>query len=268
MQASACLTVARAQGTCQTRITRLHSDPPLVLRPTRPIGAESFQGWNLHDPTPARVAVAAAAAGPIGGDHLRLGIDVEPGASLVLRNVAATLLLPGPHGQASCTETTVRIGTGGTLVWLPGPVIAAQDCHHHAVTKVMMDAGARLFLREELLLGRHGEQPGTIHQHLRICLGDCPLYDQALAVGPDIMGWDSSAVLGGRRAIGSVLIVDPAWDRDPIDLPGRAVATDTVLMPLSGPGIVITAVARNGLALRRQLDTGIAAIEAAMLQRQ
>ena len=260
------LTVARAQasGTTRTRITRLRSDPPLVLRPTNPAGPEPLQRWNLRGTPIARVSLAAGAAGPAGGDDLHLSIDVGPGAALVLRTVAATLVLPGPHGQPSRSEIAVRVAANGVFVWLPGPVIAAQGCNHHVVTQVTLEAGARLLLREELLLGRHAEQPGAIRQRLRVCLDDRPLHDQELAVGPGAGGWDGPALTGGRRALGSLLVVDTGQDADPVNLPALAAGADTALLPLSGPAVLITALANDGLALRDRLDAGLAEVEASL----
>jgi urease accessory protein len=266
MHASAHLTVARSQDAAGSRITRLHSDPPFVLRPTRLSSVQPLLAWTLRDASPVHVSVAAGAAGPIGGDDLRLGINVEAGAALILRSVAATLVLPGPRDECSRTECFVRVAAGGVLVWLPGPVIAAQHCHHQAVTQVMLEPGARLLLREELLLGRHGEQPGLIRQRLRLCLDGCPVYDQEIAAGPGIPGWNGPAVMGGRRALGSILIVDPNWSNAPLDLhlPAPVIDMDTAFMALPGPAVLVTALASDGLALRHRLDTGLAAIEASL----
>lgn len=262
MRAHARLAVAADQATGRTRITRLRSDPPLVLRPTNPAGQEPPRRWNLAGPSTARASLAAAAAGPIGGDHLGLDIDVGPGAALVLRNVAATLALPGPHGQPSHSVATVRVAAGGVLVWLPGPLIAAAGCHHHAATCVALEHGARLLAREELLLGRHGEQPGTIHQHLRVTVDDRPLHHQQLTVAAEAQGWDGPAVTRGRRALGSLLVVDPDWNNHPIpDRTTTTVAADTALMPLAGPAALLTALAPDAHTLRHQLSAGLAGLE-------
>ena len=264
MRASAHLAVARAgAGTAVgTRITRLHSDPPLVLRPTNPAGPESLRRWNLEELAPARVSLVAGAAGPIGGDDLHLSIEVGPGAGLILRTVAATLVLPGPHRQPSHSEISVRVAEDGVLVWLPGPTIAARDCRHQIITRVALEPGARLLLREELLLGRHGEQPGAIRQRLRVCLGDSPLYDQELELGPGAAGWDGAAVTGGRRALGSLLVVDPDWHGHPFEAPPSTADAETTLMPLSGPAVLVTALANDAFTLRSRLDSGLTALEA------
>lgn len=187
-----------------------------------------------------------------------------PGAALVLRSVAATLVLPGPHGTPSRSETTVRVAASGVFVWLPGPVIATQGCHHYSVTHVTLEPGARLLLREELLLDRYGEEPGAIRQRLRVCLGNRPIHDQEIAVGPSATGWDGPAVTGGRRALGSLLIVDPVWEGDLVDVPTPAAGADTALLSLSGPAVLVSALAGDGLTLRHRLDAGLAEVEASL----
>lgn len=264
MHASAFLTVTSTPGATWSRIARLHSDSPLVLRPTIPVKAEPMGHWHRDGATPVRVSLTAGAAGPVGGDDFRLDIDVEADASLILRSIAATLVLPGPLGEASRLETSVRVAAGGVLVWMPRPTIAARNCRHHSITTVMLEPGASLLLREELLLGRHGEQPGDFHQRLRVCLGDRTIYDQELVVGPGAAGWRGSAVIGSHQAVGSVLIVDPEWDRDPayLDVATTSDVPDTVLLPLSASAMLVTSLAPDGLALRQRLDAGVAMVEA------
>jgi urease accessory protein len=215
----------------------------------------------VHGPGTARVSLVAGAAGPVGGDQLRLDVEVGPGAVLVLRSVAASLVLPGPHGAPSCTDVTVRVGRNATLVWLPGAVIAADACHHDALTHIALEPGARLLTREELVLGRHGEPPGTIRQRLRVTLAGRPLHDQELSAGPGAPGWAGPAVLGGRRAVGTVLVVDPEWDSASDRHPPPATnATDAAVLPLGGPAVLLTALAYDALMLRRRLDSLLAGL--------
>src|SRR5699024_7920222 len=138
------LTIARAEDAARSRITGLRSDNPFVLRPVNPEGAAPMPHWHVDADSPARVLLAAGAAGPLGGDDLRLDVDVGPGAALVFGSVSAMLALPGPFGQSSRIETNVRVAENGTLVWLPKPMIAARNCDHHAITNVMLEPGARL----------------------------------------------------------------------------------------------------------------------------
>jgi urease accessory protein len=163
------------------------------------------------------VALVAGAAGPIGGDHLRLDVEVGPGAALAVGAVAATVALPGSHGEMSSSQVNVTVAEHGTLVWMPGTLIAARGCHHESVTTIRLEPHSRLLLREELMLGRHGESPGSLQQRLRVTLAGRALHDQELRVGPEAPGWGGPAVTGGRTALGTILVVGDDERADGID---------------------------------------------------
>jgi urease accessory protein len=184
---------------------------------------------------------------------------------LVLSEVAATLLLPGPNGEESIMEIDIRVGANGTLVWLPEPVIAARGCRHRTDIRVWLESGARLLLREELVLGRYGEQPGILRQHLRVEIDSRPLLDQELAVGFEASGWDGPAVSGGHRALGSILVADPTWQETSLLIPA-ALEGDAAILPLAGPAVLVTALAPDSLTMRRQLDAGVALLSHSLAQ--
>lgn len=182
-----------------------------------------------------------------------------PGSALVLTDISPTVLLPGPQGRESRTTTRVRVHDGATLVWLPEPLIAAANCRHLNDIRITLADTARLLMREELILGRHGEQPGAIRQRLDVRRAGSPLYRQDLCVGGHAWGWDSAAVTAGHRAVGSVLVVDPrrAWPAH------SSLPTDTAaVLPLAGPAVVITALADDNLDLRTALTAGLAQLGA------
>jgi urease accessory protein len=240
-----------AQGAGRTRVSTLRSEAPLILRPALPKAREP---WAAHAHDVARVSLAAGAGGPVGGDELHLQVRVGAGSSLVLAEISPTLALPGPHGGQSRLRVDVEVAAGGTLIWLPEPVIAARGCDHLTDVRVELDEQARLFLREELLLGRHGETGGRIVQRVSVRRGGLPLYRADLELGTATAG--TPAVAGNHRAIGSTVIVDPGWaDSGPpavSQLPGRA-----VMLPLAGPAVVVTALADDNLALRHQLEVAL-----------
>jgi urease accessory protein len=226
-----------ADGRGGTRLAVLRGEPPLLLRRTGP---------------PARVVevhLVGGAAGPLGGDRLSLEVDVEPGAALVVRAVAASIALPDRAGAQSRVEVTARVAAGGQLTWLPEPLIAAAGCRHAAVTTVEVDDGGWLCWREELVCGRHGEQPGDARLTSVVRLGGRTLLRQDLAVGPAAPGWDGPAVLGDARATGSVLVVNPAEEARSTTLGPTA-----ALMPLAGPAMLATATGADLRRVRERLD--------------
>jgi urease accessory protein len=190
--------VAHAAGDGGTRLAVLRGEPPLLLRHTPSPG-----------PDPATVHLLGGAAGPIGGDELRLEIEVGAGASLDVRGVAASIALPGRSASTSYLMVVVKIAEGGCLRWLAEPLIAAASCRHEALSSVDMEEGARLIWREELICGRHGEPPGDATVATSLTYGGKPLLRQALRVGPQAPGHAGPGVLAGAKAVGSLILAGP-----------------------------------------------------------
>ena len=134
-----------------TRLPVLASQVPLVLRRT-----------------PDAVFVVGGAAGPMGGDELALRISVGAGAFLRVRTAAASIALPGPDGLESVLRITVDVGAGGRLEYLPEPVVVSAVARHATIIRVTLAEGASLLLRDEVLLGRHGEAGGASRTVLRV----------------------------------------------------------------------------------------------------
>lgn len=234
--------VASVDGAGITRLPVLRSQVPLVLRRT-----------------PDAVYLVGGAAGPIGGDLLDLRIDVGAGAFLRVRTAAASIALPGLDGHESVLTVTVVVGAGGCLEYLPEPVVVSSGARHATIIRATLAEGASLLLRDELLLGRHGEPGGTARSVLRVDYGEHPLLRQSL----EVSGTDSTslgpAVLAGHRAVGNLLRVGPeAGAGQPGDGAHETAANPlaVAVMPLAGPGILITAVAHDAVTLRRRLTTG------------
>lgn len=161
---------------------------------------------------------------------------------------------------------TVRVGAGATFVCLPEPIIAAAGCHHRAVTTISLDRGARLLVREEMILGRANEAPGSISQRLRVTHAGRPLHTQELCIGAAAPAWQGPAVTGGRRAVGTLLLVDPSLAAEPpVSGPAGGPGVDLALLPLAGPAVLVTALAPDSLALRRRLDQGLGSLRRGLL---
>ena len=230
--------VVEADACGRTRASVLRSESPLLLRRT---GPPAGAGLTVH--------LVGGAAGPLCGDDLRLDVEVGPGAWLEVRSAAASLALPGPPGRPpSRMAVYATVGEGATLRWMPEPLIAAAGCHHMTSTDVRVAAGGTLVWRDELVCGRHGEDPGDARTDVAVRRAGATLYRHELAVGPAAPGWSGAAVLGSGRAVGSLVLIGT-------DPPRAAIADDdAAIMPLAGPGVVAMAVGADIRRVRAVLD--------------
>jgi urease accessory protein len=229
-----------------TRLPVLVSQVPLVLRRT-----------------PDAVYVVGGAAGPIGGDELFLRISVGAGAFLRVRTAAAAITLPGPDGLESVLAVTVEVGAGGRFEYLPEPVVVSAGARHATIIAVTLAEGASLLLRDELLLGRHGEDGGAARTVLRVDYAGRALLRQSLEVSGADQASLGPAVLAGHRAVGTLLCVSPTLD---LRLAGSVVPPVTgastgaagqagcaAVLQLAGPGVLVTALAHDAVSLRKHL---------------
>ena len=234
--------VVRAEaGGGVTRLTTLRSDPPVTLRATG-------QG-QLH--------LAASAAGPLGGDEVDLDVEVGPGAVLEVRTVAATVVLPGPHpGRPSVLRQHVSVGPGAEVWWLPQPTVAAAGSDHRTLSRLDLAATSQLVWREELVLGRHGEEGGSVLQRLEIDRDGRPLLRTEHAVGPRWAGSLGPAGTAGHRAVGLLVVVGPAAAR--LRPPTAGDAARAALSDLGGGAVVLSVVGGGARQVAALLDTALA----------
>ncbi|WP_290055180.1 urease accessory protein UreD [Amycolatopsis solani] len=195
----------------RTVLRELRSMAPLTLFPRRARGPAAV------------VHLVNSATSPLGGDDLLLTIRVGPGATLRLSGVAATLALPGLHGESSLSTVDVLVEPGGRLEYLPEPTVITAGARHTAVFRAELAADAYLHTREVLVLGRAGEKPGAMTTSTSVTRGGTPVLRQTLAIGTDLDG--SLAVLAGRRVLATDLVLGgpdlPAasgewWSRTPL----------------------------------------------------
>ncbi|MEV1239877.1 urease accessory protein UreD [Nonomuraea sp. NPDC049750] len=259
MRARAAVATSLAGG--RTVISGLSSAPPLTLRQTGP----------------RTVHLVSTAAGPLGGDRLELDLDIASGTSLEVGSVAGTLVLPG-DGE-SVMVISAHVGAGATLRFAPQPTVLAAGCAHRLVVRLTLAAGARVFWREEIVFGRYGEAPGRCHARFDATYDGRPLLRQEYTVG-DPATDASPAVYGDARCVGTTLIappliappvgtppvgtvpqITPPQDTPPLITPseaasGAVVAEGVAVLPLAGPGVLVSALAADAVALRRRLEWG------------
>jgi urease accessory protein len=196
----------------RTVLRELRSMAPLTLFPRRGRGPVAV------------VHLVNSATSPLGGDDLLLSVHVGPGASLRLSGVAATLALPGLHGEGSVSTVSVVVEEGGSVEYLPEPTVITARARHTAVFRASLAADAYLHTREVLVLGRAGERPGSLTTSSHVTRGSAPVLRQTLSIGDSTL--DSSlAVLASRRVLATDLVVGgpdlPAasgewWSRTPL----------------------------------------------------
>ncbi|RIV41470.1 urease accessory protein UreD [Micromonospora radicis] len=238
MRATARL-VARADRHGRTTLAELRGESPLLLRQV-PAGDGGVT-----------VYVVGGAAGPLAGDDLRLDVEVGPGARVRMHTVAASIALPGRPGAVSRMLVRATVAERAALHWLPEQLVAAAGCAHVADAEVDVAEDGVLHWRDELICGRHGEQPGRAEVNTGVDLAGRPLLRQSLAVGPDAPGWAGPAVLGGAPATGSLLVVDPARPTEP-----PAVRGTVARLPLTGGTATLwTATAPDAHTLRTLLES-------------
>lgn len=230
MRARAMIATRRDAGG-RTVLATMRSRPPLTVRAT----------------APGQVHLVGAAAGPLGGDDLSLDIEVAPGTSLEVRSVASTLVLPGSPGAESVMTVTARVCAGASLRFAPEPTVLAAGCLHRMVVRLEMAEDARVLWREEIVFGRYGERPGRCHSRFDAVLGGIPLLRQEFVTGDPEIG-HSPAVYGDARCVGNTLITGRALE--------SVVGEGWAVLPLAGPGTLVSALGRDAVELRRRLRQG------------
>jgi urease accessory protein len=207
----------------------LRSEPPLALRAASDA-----------------VYLVSTSASPVGGDDVMLDVDVASGSSCTVRATAASIALPGVADDESYWTARVRIGRNARLHWRPEPLVAAARCRHVAAAYVDIAPGAIVTWRDELVLGRAGEEPGRCTTRFHVDRDGLPLVRHDIAVGPHAR---TIGVLGDARTIGTLLLVGvqlPSWR------PSGEVEAEVFV--LDDDVALLTVLGRNVADMRAALD--------------
>ncbi|MEU9027482.1 urease accessory protein UreD [Streptomyces sp. NPDC048383] len=234
---------AVADGRGGTALPLLAGEGPLALR-------------RVGGGGEAEVMLVGAMSAPLGGDHLTVEAAAGPGARLALRSAAATLALPGRGGEPARYDVRLTLAGDAAVRWLPEQLVSVRGSDLRVRTRAELAPAARLVLREEQVLGRSGEDPGLLRSRLTVTRDGRPLLDQDTTCGPGAPGgWDGPAGLAGHRALGQLLVVDPAFAAAPP--PAAVLGEFAAATPLAGPAVLVTALAPDALRLRELLDAAL-----------
>lgn len=170
---------------------------------------------RLHGPPDrCRIGLLATSALLLGGDGVRLEVDVGDGATLELVDVAGTVAYDG-RGRPAGWDVRVLVGAGGRLHWSGAPFVVGDGADVTRTLELDLAEDAQGLVRETLVLGRAGQLGGRVRNVTTV-----------------------------RRASRPVLVedteLDPAGHRRLPGMLGSARVLDTVMalgvpLPLSQP---------------------------------
>lgn len=167
------------------------------------------------DDAGAKISLMPEGALLLSGDAIAMDVYVGPGARLELVEPGGTVAY-GMDGGCASWDVTIELAAAATLVWAGEPFVVAEGATVSRSTTIRLGTGAAMAWRETLVLGRHGERSGSLRQALDVTgQGGAPVLCEQLDLGPE----SSSLLLGGARAIGSLLVlgrrlpaeIGPSW---------------------------------------------------------
>ncbi len=196
MQASTELVVA-VDATGRSRLVHATCEVPLLFRVAD------------HDGPDLRLSWVNGAAGPLGGDVLRVALRLEAGASVAVRSAGATLAQPGPHGGCSLLEVALELGEGSRLDWCPEPTVSVRGSRHRSTMRISAQVDAEARVVDQVVLGRHGEPCGWIALHQRVEVAGRPILDHEVELGPGALSGPGAH--GAGRAVLSAVLIGERW---------------------------------------------------------
>jgi urease accessory protein len=185
--------VERAEGRVRVRTSATGSAQSPLIRPM----------LLSSDQSTARVSLVPEGALLLAGDAVAIDVYVGPGALLDLQEPAGTVAYD-MRGDRATWDVRITLAEGGALIWGGEPFVVSGGADVRRRTVITLGEGARLALRETVVLGRHGEVPGRLRQVLEITDDTgAPLLVEALDLDPVT----APALLGPHRVIGSELLI-------------------------------------------------------------
>lgn len=254
------LTFSYDQHARQTRLARSRQQAPLrVIRPFPLPGGAAL--LHLHN----------VSGGVLGGDRLRLNIEVGPEASVQLTSVGATRVYRSrPASPPALQEISVRVDRGGLLEYLPDTLIPFAGARYQQYTTIELVEDAGLFWWEIIAPGRTAR--GELFAYELLSLGtelrtpDRPLLIERMKIEPAQRPSASPARMGPYTYMSSFYICRPGlpatrWNTlertlqelaQQLSQPGETLWGVSTLV---ADGLVVRALSTQGRALQTGLHT-------------
>lgn len=202
--------VVRVDSSGRSRLHHVSCEVPLLFREARTDGPTLALSW------------VNGAAGPLGGDRLRLSLTVEEGAAVRIRSTGAAMVHPGPAGTPSTFDIAIDLAAGSTLDWWPEPTVSVRGSRHRTSMLLTAHPAASARVVESVVRGRHEEAAGQLALHQRVVIDGVPVLDQELdlADGP----FAGPGAHGAARAVLSAVTLGEAFAPTP-----RSIVTPDVV---------------------------------------
>jgi urease accessory protein len=108
-----------------------------------------------------RVALVPEEAVLLAGDHVEVSVRVGAGRNLEIVEPGGTVAY-AMRGSSARWDVDVEVEDGGSLLWRGEPFVVAQGADVRRHLTIALGATSRVVLREVLVLGRSGEEPGRL----------------------------------------------------------------------------------------------------------
>lgn len=186
-----------------------------------------------EDPSVAHAIVVHPPGGVVGGDELRMDVNIAESAQALLSTPGAAKWYRA-NGHVSRQQLHIRAGAGAAVEWLPQETILFDRADVVFDSRIELAADARYIGAEILCFGRtaSGERfdEGCIRQHLSVRVGGKLLWLEQgrLAGGSDAM--QGPLGLAGHTVCASMVCVGGPLKRDVLDqvrAACRVAASDT-----------------------------------------
>ncbi len=237
--------IAATQQDGKTRLTTLFQE-----------GCGKIRLPNTHSAALEAVLINTA-GGITGGDHLQWGAQLGSGGRMVLTTQACERSYRST-GDTARVETSLEVGAGSHLDWLPQETILFAGSKLDRRLHIDLAEGATLTAIEAVLLGRDamGEdaRDAMLSDNWRIRRNGRLIHAEATRITGRDAERDGLSLLAGCNAFASILHVAASPERAEMlrdrireALPPKA----AIAVSAIGERLVIRAMAESGLALRR-----------------
>ena len=241
-----------ASDGAQTRLAHLWQAAPLrVLFPD-----------EAGEPLPT-AAIVNTGGGIVGGDRLRLAVTVAArGRARVIQSAAEKVYRSkGPEARVA---TTLSLGEGAWLEWLPQETILFDGARLRRQLKVEIGPGGRLLAAEMLVFGRlaRGERltHGLLHDAWEIREAGRLIWADALHLAEPGAALAQAPAFGGATTVATLVYCGPDAQAQ---VPGvRAVAEAAGVTSL-GSLVLARWVDRSPALVRRELAAAVMALRVA-----